>query len=228
MKSNKLMALGVVFSIGVLIVIGTIVYSIINDKKDKGNEMFAYSTQQSLGKDDAPVKVVEFGDFKCPACRTWDVTVLPRLKEEYIDKGKVQLYFINFPFIGKDSDLGAAAGEAIYKQDKDSFWTFYDEIYQSQKKDTEEWITEELLLNIVKEKLPKVDVEQFKKDLHSKEIKEKVRKDSDRAQKLKVQGAPSVYINGNLANPDFDSMKKAIDKELKKWWATHHFFDFFR
>ena len=36
------------------------------------------------------------------------------------------------------------------------------------------------------------------------------------AQKLKVQGAPSVYINGNLANPDFDSMKKAIDKELKK------------
>lgn len=117
-SSNKLMALGIVFSIAVLIVIGTIVYSIINDKKDKGNEMFAYSTQQSLGKDDAPVKVVEFGDFKCPACRTWDVTVLPRLKEEYIDKGKVQLYFINFPFIGKDSDLGAAAGEEFINKIK--------------------------------------------------------------------------------------------------------------
>ena len=64
-------------------------------------------------------------------------------------------------------------GEAIYKQDKDSFWIFYDEIYQNQKKDTEEWITEDLLLSIVKEKLPKVDVEQFKKDLHSKDIKEK-------------------------------------------------------
>ena len=117
-------------------------------------------------------------------------------------------------------------GEAIYKQDKDSFWIFYDEIYQNQKKDTEEWITEDLLLSIVKEKLPKVDVEQFKKDLHSKDIKEKVRKDSDRAQKLKVQGAPSVYVNGNLANPDFDSMKKAIDKELKSDEVSHHFFDF--
>ncbi len=94
------------FSIAVLIVIGTIVYSIINDKKEKGNEMFAYSTQQALGKEDAPVKVVEFGDFKCPACRTWDATVFPRLKEDYINKGKVQFYFINFPFIGKDSELG--------------------------------------------------------------------------------------------------------------------------
>ncbi len=60
----------------------------------------------------------------------------------------------------------------------------------------------------MKEKLPKVNVEQFKKDLHSKEMKEKVRKDFDRAEKLKVQGAPSVYVNGNLTNPDYDSMKK--------------------
>ena len=215
-SSNKIMVLGIVFSVAVLIVIGTIVYSIINDKKDKGDEMFAYSTQQFLGKEDAPVKIVEFGDFKCPACRTWDSTVLPRLKEDYINKGKVQFYFINFPFIGKDSDLGAAAGEAIYKQDPESFWTFYNEIYQNQKKENEEWITEELLLNIVKEKLPKVNVEQFKKDLHSKEIQDKVRKDSDHAKKLKVPGAPSVYVNGNLANPDYDSIKKEIDKELKK------------
>ena len=173
--------------------------------------MFAYSTQQSLGKDDAPVKVVEFGDFKCPACRTWDVTVLPRLKEEYIDKGKVQLYFINFPFIGKDSDLV----QQLVKQfiNKIKIHSGFSMMrFIKIKRDTEEWITEDLLLSIVKEKLPKVDVEQFKKDLHSKDIKEKVSKDSDRAQKLKVQGAPSVYVNGNLANPDFDSMKKAIDK----------------
>ena len=84
----------------------------------------------------------------------------------------MQLYFINFPFIGKDSDLRCSTGEAIYKQDKDSFWIFYDEIYQNQKKDTEEWITEDLLLSIVKEKLPKVDVSNLRK-IYSKDIKEK-------------------------------------------------------
>src|SRR5262249_10803009 len=139
-----------------------------------------------------------------------------RLKEEYINKGKVQLHFINFPFIGKDSDLGAAAGEAIYKQDPKAFWTFYDEIYQNQKNESEKWITEDLLVNIVKQKLPSIDVTEFEKDLNSKEIKDKVQKDLDLAQKLKVQGAPSIYVNGKLANPDYDSIKAAIEKASKK------------
>ncbi|CAG9612973.1 Disulfide bond formation protein D [Bacillus rhizoplanae] len=216
MKSKNIIILGVIFSIAVLIVIGTIAYSIVNDKKEKGKDTFLYGTQQSLGEKDAPIHVVEFGDFKCPACRTWDATVLPRLKEDYINKGKVQLHFINFPFIGKDSDLGAAAGEAIYKQDPKAFWTFYDEIYQKQQNEQEEWITEDLLVDIVKQKLPSIDITEFKKDLNSKEVKDKVQKDLDLAQKLKVQGAPSIYVNGKLVNPDYDSIKAAIDKESKK------------
>ncbi|PHA01169.1 thioredoxin [Bacillus pseudomycoides] len=216
MKSKNIMILGVIFSVAVLIVIGTIAYSIVRDKKDIGKDTFSYGTQQSLGEKDAPIHVVEFGDFKCPACRTWDATVLPRLKEDYINKGKIQLHFINFPFIGKDSNLGAAAGEAIYKQDPKAFWTFYDEIYQNQQDENEEWITEDLLVNIVKQKLPSIDVEQFKKDLNSKEIKDKVQKDLDLAEKLKVQGAPSIYVNGKLVNPDYDSIKAAIEKESKK------------
>ncbi|MGG2067274.1 DsbA family protein [Bacillus sp. S14(2024)] len=216
MKSKNIIILGVIFSIAALIVIGTIAYSIVSNKTENGKDTFLYGTQQSLGEKDAPIHIVEFGDFKCPACRTWDATVLPRLKEEYINKGKVQLHFINFPFIGKDSDLGAAAGEAIYKQDPKAFWAFYDEIYQNQKNEDEKWITEDLLVNIVKQKLPSIDVTEFKKDLNSKEIKDKVQKDLDLAQKLKVQGAPSIYVNGKLANPDYDSIKNAIEKEAKK------------
>ncbi|MGG0187567.1 DsbA family protein [Bacillus rhizoplanae] len=216
MKSKNIIILGVIFTIAVLIVIGTIAYSIVSNKTEKGKDTFLYGTQQSLGEKDAPIHVVEFGDFKCPACRTWDATVLPRLKEDYINKGKVQLHFINFPFIGKDSDLGAAAGEAIYKQDPKAFWTFYDEIYQKQQNEQEEWITEDLLVDIVKQKLPSIDVAEFKKDLNSKEIKDKVQKDLDLAEKLKVQGAPSIYVNGKLVNPDYDSIKAAIDKESKK------------
>ncbi|WP_369901120.1 DsbA family protein [Bacillus manliponensis] len=215
MKSNKIALLGGVFAVAVLIVIGAIIYSIVNDKRDKGNEMFAYTEQQTLGEKEANIHITVFSDFKCPACRTWDATVLPRLKEEYINKGTAQLHLINFPFIGEDSEYGAVVGEAIYKQDPEAFWTFFDELYQHQKGDKEEWITKELVTNIVTEKLPNINVEQLEKDANSKEIKDMVKEDHDRALKLKVQGAPSIYVNGNLVNPDYDSIKAAIEK-LKK------------
>lgn len=215
MKSNKIALLGGVFAVAVLIVIGAIIYSIVNDKRDKGNEMFAYTEQQTLGEKEADIHITVFSDFKCPACRTWDATVLPRLKEEYINKGTAQLHLINFPFIGEDSEYGAVVGEAIYKQDPEAFWTFFDELYQHQKGDKEEWITKELVTNIVTEKLPNINVEQLEKDANSKEIKDMVKEDHDRALKLKVQGAPSIYVNGNLVNPDYDSIKAAIEK-LKK------------
>ncbi|GAA3331586.1 hypothetical protein GCM10020331_088780 [Ectobacillus funiculus] len=64
---------------------------------------------------------------------------------------KVQFHFINFPFIGDDSNLGAAAGEAIYKQDHAAFfWKFYTALFEAQQSTDQVWITEELLTQIVK------------------------------------------------------------------------------
>ncbi|MBE3638768.1 DsbA family protein [Mangrovicoccus algicola] len=46
-----------------------------------------------LGRDDAPVKVTEYASFTCPHCAHFHETVYPRLKEDYIDTGKVQFTF---------------------------------------------------------------------------------------------------------------------------------------
>ncbi|WP_028402108.1 DsbA family protein [Ectobacillus panaciterrae] len=216
MKTKNFSVLLIIFSMAFLILAGTIGYSIVQKKKESQKDPFDYTNQQALGDKDAPVQMVEFGDFKCPACRTWDATVFPQLKKDYIDTGKVQLHFINFAFIGKDSDLGAQAGEAIYKQNKAAFWKFYDEVYQSQKSTDEEWLTEAFLIDLVKTKLPEINLEQFKKDLNSKEMKELVQKDKDIALKLSVQGAPTVYVNGKPSNPDYDSLKKAIEQAAEK------------
>ncbi|MFD3448852.1 DsbA family protein [Microbacteriaceae bacterium 4G12] len=216
MKKNKFTILIIFFSLAFLVLAGTIVYTIINTRTASKEDVFNYSSQQTLGDKKATIHVVEFGDFKCPACRNWDATVLPQLKKDYIDTGKVQFHFINFPFVGKDSDLAAAAGEAIYKQDHESFWTYYNELYQLQQNEKKEWITEALLVDLVKQKLPKINVEQFQKDMKSKAILDAVDKDNSIALKLKVQGAPTFYVNGELANSDYASLKKAIEKAQKK------------
>ncbi|MFX3624759.1 MAG: DsbA family protein [Ectobacillus sp.] len=216
MKTKNFSILFIIFSVAFLILAGTIAYSIFEKKKESKTDPFNYANQQTLGDKEAPVHIVEFGDFKCPACKTWDLSVLPQLKKEYIDTGKAQLHFINFAFIGKDSVLAAQAGEAIYKQSEEAFWKFYDEIYQNQQNEKTEWLTKDYITKVVQDKLPEVNMEQFQKDLESKEMKDEVQKDIDIALKLKVQVTPSVYVNGKQANPDYESIKNAIEGSKKK------------
>jgi protein-disulfide isomerase len=50
-----------------------------------------------VGKADAPITIVEYADLTCPACANFHKTVLPKLKEKYIDTGKVRIVFREFP-----------------------------------------------------------------------------------------------------------------------------------
>ncbi|MDA6082947.1 thioredoxin domain-containing protein, partial [Escherichia coli] len=68
--------------------------------------------------------VVEFGDFKCPACKAWGQNIFPKLVEDYVDTGKVKFSYINVLFHGDESKLGSVAAEAVYKQNPDSYWDF--------------------------------------------------------------------------------------------------------
>lgn len=70
-----------------------------------------YEKQPHLGSESAKVKVIEFADFKCPACKNWTASYLDTFIKDYVDSGKVQFYFMNFAFIDRDSYLAASAGK---------------------------------------------------------------------------------------------------------------------
>ena len=62
-------------------------------KSDKG-----YATgDMALGKADAPVTVVEYASMTCPHCAAFHAEVLPKLKSDYIETGKVRLVFREYP-----------------------------------------------------------------------------------------------------------------------------------
>lgn len=50
------------------------------------------------GKADAPVTIVEYASLSCVHCANFHKNVLPKLKEKYIDTGKVRLIYREFPF----------------------------------------------------------------------------------------------------------------------------------
>ena len=93
---------------------------VINNMKSEANNNINFDKQPpiegqpTLGESDAPVTVVEFGDFKCPACKAWGERVFPELIKDYVETGKVKFSYINVLFHGEESKLGSLAAESVF------------------------------------------------------------------------------------------------------------------
>ena len=122
--------------------------------------------QPTMGESDAPITVVEFGDFKCPSCKAWGETIYPQLITDYVDTGKVKFSFINVLFHGDESKLGSLAAEAVYKQNPDSYWEFHKGLFKEQPDADHDslWITREKI-NEVASAIPDIDLKQLQDDM---------------------------------------------------------------
>jgi protein-disulfide isomerase len=179
------------------------------DNRPDPSKHYKINTAGSPGKggpESAKVTVVEFSDFQCPFCSR----VTPTLKQIEEAYGKdVRIVFKHLPLrMHTKAPAAHAAAEAAHRQGK--FWEMHDKIFANQRELTEakyvEYATELGL-----------DVEKFKKDSASAEVKKKVDNDAKEAAALGVTGTPGFFINGLFlsgARP-FDSFKTVIDKELK-------------
>jgi protein-disulfide isomerase len=82
------------------------------------------------GDPNAPITLVEFGDFNCGYCGRWAHEVLPRIDETYIKTGQVRMAYVHFPILGADSMTAAEASECAGQQDK--FWEYHNIVYAHQ------------------------------------------------------------------------------------------------
>ncbi|OGH14525.1 MAG: hypothetical protein A2687_05700 [Candidatus Levybacteria bacterium RIFCSPHIGHO2_01_FULL_38_26] len=84
-----------------------------------------------LGDQNAKVTIVEFSDFECPFCRQFFTGTFPQIKSEYIDTGKVVMYYRHYPLpFHPLAQPFALASECANEQGK--FWEFHDKIFQEQ------------------------------------------------------------------------------------------------
>ncbi len=174
-----------------------------------------YSKQPHLGKGDTGIQVIEFADFKCPACKEWDATYFEKLKAEFVDTNKIDLYFMNFAFLDRDSILAATAGESIGKQNNDAFWQYKKLLFQNQKDETQIWATEKFLLQFVKDNITGIDYDLFEKDLHNHTDALAVKEDYKISASLGVNGTPKFMVNGKLLpSSSYEELVAAIEAEI--------------
>ncbi len=143
-----------------------------------------------LGSDDAPIVMVEFSDFQCPFCKRYYEDSYKQLKSEYVDTGKVQLVFRDFPLtIHENAKSAAIAAECAQEQGK---WeTMHDMLFEKQ----ENWAGgngRELFISYAKNM--GLDVSRFETCYGREDIVEEIRADFDAGLTAGVAGTPTFFI----------------------------------
>ncbi len=96
----------------------------------------------ALGSPDAPITIVEFGDYLCTFCHRFHDETKDQLIASYVDTGKARFLFKDFP-INDHLDGGSSlAAQASYcAADQGRFWEFHDEVYDRWGGERAGWIT---------------------------------------------------------------------------------------
>jgi protein-disulfide isomerase len=178
---------------------------------------FRLEQQPSRGSADAPVKVVEFGDFKCPACAGFHKNVYTPLVREFVWSNQVEFYFINYQVIGPDSITSGSAGECLYEQDESAFWEYYDYIHENQGVEARVWATEDWIMDAVREHIPGLNETELQQCIANETFKDRVDQDRDIGVSAGVTGTPSVFVNGQkITNWSYGPLKQAILQALEE------------
>ena len=180
---------------------------------------FQYDKIPTMGAADAKVKLVEFGDFKCPTCKYFSEEITSKLKTEYIDTGKASLSYQNWTIIYDDSYTAALAGLAIYHQNNEEFWKFYDALYANQQAAEKQiWATPEFLVDLAKQEGLAIDYDKLKQDIEQQTYADELDKQNAFARKNQFSGTPTLLINGEKYTGalNYESIKAAIDKALQQ------------
>ena len=140
----------------------------------------------SRGPADAPITLVEYGDYECPYCGR-SAPMIERLRAEFGDR--LRVVFRHFPMnsVHPRAAIMAQAAEAAGAQGK--FWQMHDLLYSLQD-ELEDWAPDRLALRLG------LEVYQFDADLSGGRFAEKVEADAAGGRQSGVTGTPTFFVNG--------------------------------
>ena len=165
-----------------------------------------------LGTNNAPVKIKVFSSLTCPHCANFHIKVVPKIKKKYIDSGKVQIIFIDFPL----DQAAFNASKLLHCVDQNKKIKFLDNIYENQNKWTLGSDLEEIndnLRQIVK--ILGIDASKFDKCLNNENVANKILNGRINGQeKYSINSTPTIVINEKKLEGSVDF--KNIEKKIKK------------
>ena len=202
------------------IFIGTIIYAgpqmiqtfFPSDVAVPEDQVRGVTQNNTMGDPNAPIQIIEYGDYQCPYCLQFWSETEPQLIEEYVNTGKVYFEFRSFPIIGPES-VSAAEG-AYCAGDQGKFWEFHDTLFTNWTGENVGDFTQEKLIQYADALA--LDTAAFEQCLSDGTHQSTVEQDRAKGEADNVHATPTFFINGHLlegAQP-FEVMQHIIEELL--------------
>lgn len=203
LKRQRLITILIVV-LGAIVVVGILVAPSISNALRPIGEIVTppaveipNSNFNTMGDPNAPVTIIEYSDFQCPACKLFHDETEKEMITEYIESGTV--YFIYKPmgnWIGPES---AQAAEAAYcAADQDRFWDYHATLFANQGAENSGSFSDRRLEAFAE--AIGLDVAEFNSCMDSNKYRDQVNQDRVEGDAAGVKGTPSFSINGKIAS----------------------------
>tara|TARA_Y100000590_G_scaffold447873_1_gene583763 strand:- start:1050 stop:1673 length:624 start_codon:yes stop_codon:yes gene_type:complete len=204
--NKSIIKLQLLFLAKVCIVFSLLIFNSNSEEYQK------YNNTVVIGPDEAVVKIKIFSSLTCPHCADFHTKVVPEIKKEYVESGKVQLIFVDFPL----DQASFNASKLLHCLDQNKQIAFLDIIYENQSNWTQGSNINEINNNLKKivEKLG-INSNLFEKCLMNESISDKILNGRiDAGQKYSISSTPTIVINEKKleGSASFKNIKKKIEK----------------
>lgn len=163
------------------------------------------------GAADAPVTLVEYGDFQCPTCGHYH-PILMELLSRY--QGKLKLEYHHYPLIQIHPNAMGAALAAESAGDQGKYWEMHDLLYERQREWSPNPNAEAMFLQYALQL--GLDGNRFMQSMRSPEARDRVLADVTRGNSIVKEGTPTFLINGQPVGglPNLEGLQQKIDGHL--------------
>ncbi len=221
-QKNPFLIPGAIIAAGVIVAVA-VLYSFNGTSQNAGKEsgtaavgsLLPVSSEDFvLGDKNAPVTIVEYGDYQCPFCGRFFEQTENVIRENYVKTGKVKFVYRDFAFLGSESLWAANAARCAGEQGK--FWEYHDYLFTHQSGENQNAFSKANLKGFAQ--VLGLNKSQFDGCLDSDKYLDAIKAETKAGSEAGVTGTPGNFINGvmYLGALPTATFTQIIDSELAK------------
>ena len=207
------------YYIAVLIIFGGIsglfLYGISDDEEVLlSRENLIKNGSPMIGNPSSPISILEWGDYQCTFCYRFHTSSFNVILDEYINSGRANFVFKDFPLNGPDSVFAAEA--AYCAEDQGKYWQYHDELYTNWGGEKTGWITVDSLNEFAT--TVDLEIDEFNSCINEHKYRQRVLELEKFGKEIGIDATPSFLIFNDekiikiRGNQPVDVFRKAIEE----------------